>query len=393
MKIAIVVRTYHRQGGIAKGTAETAERLADRGHEVHIITHSWKDVRNNKVIFHEVPMIRASYLERMKQFGWAKVIKGLSFVIMSRFYCNKNDFDVVHVKGDSFAKFDIRSAHSCHRAWLEISKKEGRGIIHWLKKHLNPLHFRILLTEHYNYNPRNYKKIMAVSEGVKREIMHFYKVPKEDIVVIPNGIDLEEFHPNNQDIFRQEVRIRHNLSPDDFVLLFVGYEFRRKGLKYVIEALPLIQSKEVKLLVIGQDNPRPYRELAKKLGVEDRVIFAGHQSKPCEYYAASDVFVFPTLYEAFSYVVIEAGATGLPVLVTRVNGVEERVEDGINGFFVSRNACDIAQKIELLIQDRSLAKEMGRKAREKAKLYSWDKITDMIEKLYEEVWEAKKDSR
>ena len=108
MKVAIVVRSYHRQGGIAKGTAEVAECLVERGHEVHIVTNSWKDVRNNQVIFHKVPMIRAAFLERMKQFGWAKVIKGLSFAVMSRFCCDKNDYDVVQVKGD---KVDMGLCH------------------------------------------------------------------------------------------------------------------------------------------------------------------------------------------------------------------------------------------------------------------------------------------
>ena len=390
MKIAIVVRSYHRQGGIAKGTAEVAERLTERGHEVHIITNSWKDVRNNKVIFHKVPMIRASYLEQIKQFGWAKVIKGLSFAITSRFYCNRNDFDIVQVKGDSFAHFDIVSAHSCHRAWLEISKKEGRGTIHWIKKHINPLHIRVLLTEQYNYNFQNYKKIMAVSEGVKREIVHFYKVPEEDIVVIPNGIDLEEFNPNNRDIYRQEVRARYNISTDDFIILFVGYEFRRKGLRYIIEALPIVKSEKVKLLVIGKDNPRPYRELARRLGVEDRVIFAGHQSRPSLYYAASDAFVFPTSYEAFSHAIMEAGAAGLPLLVTRVNGADEVIKDGINGFFINRESNHIAQRIEILLKDRVRLNQMGIKAREKAEENSWDRITDMIEKIYEEVAAVKR---
>lgn len=385
MKIAIVTRRYHRQGGISKGSAETAERLVELGNEVHIFANEWKDVRNKKINFHYVPMIKIPLLDRLNLFAWKKVFEVWSFSILSRLCLNYKDFDIVHVKGDSLAKFDVRSAHSCHRAWWDYSKGEGRGILFWIRKNINPLHAIVFLIERYNFRIGNYKKIIAVSHGVKREIMSHYGVPEHDIVVIPNGIDLDEFSPEKKPQYRKKIRQQYGFMEDDTVLIFVGHEFKRKGLGYIIETLNIIDNKKVKLLVVGGDNQKPYIEMAEGYGLKDRICFTGHQKDLFRLYAASDIFVFPTFYEAFSHAVLEAAASGLPLLVSEVNGAEELVDDGVNGFFIKREAISIVEKLKILSDDTELRIDMARKARETAKDYSWDRVTENILDIYRQV--------
>jgi UDP-glucose:(heptosyl)LPS alpha-1,3-glucosyltransferase len=389
MKIAIVVREYHRHGGISKGTAEVAERLVKLGHEIHIFTSKWMDVKDNRVIFHKVPIVRLGFLEKSVLYKINKFLQGLTFLITSKILVNYRNFDIVQVKGDSLAKFDIVSAHSCHKAWLKIARKEIKNPIDWIMKNLNPHHWRILLTEKLNYKKGNYKKIVAVSYGVKKEIMQCYNVLEEDIVVIPNGIDLEEFNPKNRSLYFEEVRKEYNIPLDYFVLLFIGYEFRRKGLEFVIKAIAKIKNEKIKLIVVGNDNKKPYEKLAKDLGVLDKVIFVGQQTKVNKFYAASDIFVFPTFYEAFSHVTLEAIASGLPLLTTKVNGTEELITDGKEGFFINRDADDIAEKIKILIEDRNLYKDMSINARKRAEEYSWDNITNKYLELFKGVYNLK----
>ena len=139
------------------------------------------------------------------------------------------------------------------------------------------------------------------------------------------------------------IRVKYEINADEIVLMFFGHEFRKKGLEFVIRALPLVKE-DVKSLIAGRDNPTYYKRLALKFGVLDKVIFAGFVSGISEYFAAFDIFVFPTAYEVFSLVTLEAVASGLPILATKVNGTEELIKEGYNGFFIRRDPNDIAEK-------------------------------------------------
>jgi UDP-glucose:(heptosyl)LPS alpha-1,3-glucosyltransferase len=268
---------------------------------------------------------------------------------------------------------------------LDLAKREVKTPWDWIRRNLNPHHLRILLTERYNLRRKNYIKLFAVSEGVRREIIRYYDVPEEDIVVIPNGIDLDEFNPKNKELFREEIRRRYNIPEDTILLIFVGYYFERKGLRYAIEALSRLKDENVGLLILGGDNRGPYLGLAEKIGVLDRVIFAGHQPAPQRFYGASDIFVFPTSYEAFPHALLEAAATGLPILATKVNGVEDLLREGVNGFYIEQNGEMIAKRVKELVHNAELRLRLGREARLSAEEYSWDRITREILRLYEEV--------
>ena len=198
------------------------------------------------------------------------------------------------------------------------------------------------------------------------------------IVVIPNGVDLDEFKPDK--VKRRKIREMYGIADDEVVLMFSGYEFRRKGLEYIIKALPQVKE-NVKLLVVGKDNPEPYKKLASKLGVLDKIIFAGFVPDISEFYAASDIFVFPTAYEAFSLATLEAVASGLPILATKVNGTEELIKEGYNGFFVKRHPENIAEKINILLDDE-LRRRMSKNARKTAEEYSWSEVAKKTMEVY-----------
>jgi len=175
------------------------------------------------------------------------------------------------------------------------------------------------------------------------------------------------------------IRVKYEINADEIVLMFFGHEFRKKGLEFVIRALPLVKE-DVKSLIAGRDNPTYYKRLALKFGVLDKVIFAGFVSGISEYFAAFDIFVFPTAYEVFSLVTLEAVASGLPILATKVNGTEELIKEDYNGFFIRRDPKDITKKINNLIEDEQLRRMiMSRNARKTAENYSWDKIARILE--------------
>jgi UDP-glucose:(heptosyl)LPS alpha-1,3-glucosyltransferase len=106
---------------------------------------------------------------------------------------------------------------------------------------------------------------------------------------------------------------------------------------------------------------------------------------------ASDIFVFPTYYEAFSLATLEAAAAGLPILMTRVNGSDEILIENKNGYLIERNATNIAEKIESIIYDEKKMREMSKKSRQIAEQYSWDKISKLTYEKYKEILENSKE--
>ncbi|MEW6621102.1 MAG: glycosyltransferase family 4 protein [bacterium] len=394
MKIAFITRTCNKKGGISRCVAELAE-IFSHTHEVHIFANSWQDISSDKIIFHKVPMLKGNFFLQRKKAGLATILQVYSFVLMSKLKIRPSNFDIVHSYGDCFIPFDVYTSQSSHKTAVRVARNSGWGTYNYLKNTiLNPLNLIVFLIEKFSYQRRGSKKnviIISPTEWIKREIIADYKTPEENIIVIPNGVDINEFNPKNREEFRDEVRKELNIKKDDLVLIFIAYEFKRKGLKYIIEALPLIKSERVKLIVIGRDKIKPYVFLSEKLKVAHQIIFL--QPTPLKrYYAASDIFVFPTLYEAFSLATLEAIASGLPIVATKVSGTEELIEDGYNGFFIQRDALDIAQKISFFLENEHCIKQMGENARRTAEGYSWEKVARQTEEIYKKIHLLKSES-
>jgi len=371
MRIALVMSVFNKQGGISRYVTGLAEQFV-KEHEVHLICSKYEtDIPNAHVHRHRI-LWRPPSLQVASN--------ALANYLDVRRLRREVGFDIVHSQGAECFSQDIICAQSCQKAAVEHLRAE-RGGMYRLLKPFEPRSNIVLAIEGHNYGKKAYKRIISVSQGVKREIMEQYGVPDEDIAVIPNGVDLEEFKPQNKESFRGKIRGELGLDESDVVLVFTAWEFNRKGLRYIIEALPKT-GKNVKLLAVGGDNQGPYRDLAQKMGVKDRVVFTGHKLNVREYYAAADIFVFPTAYEAFSLSTLEAAASGLPVLAAKVNGTEELIKDGVNGFFITRDGADIADKIRQA-QDAGLDR-MGAQARKTALGYSWENIASATLKVYEQ---------
>jgi UDP-glucose:(heptosyl)LPS alpha-1,3-glucosyltransferase len=222
---------------------------------------------------------------------------------------------------------------------------------------------------------------------MKREFVRHYGDAAGSIIVIPNGVDLKMFNPANRLLCRDRIRQKHGISRSELVLLFAGGDWERKGMPYIIEALSLLLRPDIKLLVVGSGDTKFYGQLAELKQVRERIIFISHRSNLWEYYAASDVFVFPTIYEPFGLVIVEAMASGLPVITSRVAGAADVIIDGVNGLLL-RNPSDVndlAVKIELLLSNAELRKTMGERAREAAEKLSWGRVAQKTIDVYNSV--------
>lgn len=211
-----------------------------------------------------------------------------------------------------------RAGDGVHRAWLERRGRfepAWRGWMRWT----NRKHRELLELEARMFSPEHSRRIVANSRMVRDEIVRLYGYPDDRIDVIPNGYDAPEVSPEMRAVRRQELGIGDN----EFVALFAGSGWERKGLATAIEAVARAGS--TTLLVAGKG--RPPR-------VQSAVRFLGSRRNLAADFAAADVFVLPTIYDPFSNACLEALAAGLPVLTTTANGFSEIIEEGVHGSIV-----------------------------------------------------------
>jgi len=284
---------------------------------------------------------------------------------------------IVLSHGDSLIG-DVCVVHAINRA--SLAEKRVSGSYQWL---LNPNNLWLAWRDRWMLRGGRYRKVVAISERVRRQLQHYYDVPDERIVTIPNGINLERFKPENAHA-RAAVRESFGVPDDVPLVLFVGSQYRLKGLEFAIQALAQMNTRAV-LLVVGADLAKPFKRLAKQLGVSDRVIFAGARSDLPTIYPAADAFVLPTLYETFALVCIEAMASGLPVLAAPVGGIEDYLKDGVNGLHIQRDGADIAAKLDWVLNDRALHTRLRAAGIATARNYEWKKIAQQYLDLFDEL--------
>jgi UDP-glucose:(heptosyl)LPS alpha-1,3-glucosyltransferase len=199
--------------------------------------------------------------------------------------------------------------------------------------------------------------------------------------VLYNGVDHERFHPENRGRWREKVRRQWNIPAQAPVVLFAGNGFRRKGLDRLVRAWRSQRLKEIYLLVVGMDAQLArYRSWAGR-EAQGRIVFAGLQENIEAYYAAADLLALPSFQEAFGNVVLEALASGVPVLVSKEVGAAEVLTGALTGG-VMRNPDDPAE-IEsriLALMDRERQPVLARDARALGERYSWHNHFRALEK-------------
>jgi glycosyltransferase involved in cell wall biosynthesis len=213
---------------------------------------------------------------------------------------------------------------------------------------------------------------------------------QDKIVVIPNGINVKDF---NAPYSKEECRKKLGLEVNGYVILFVGNLTPYKGPEILVRAMPEVMREipSAELVFVGNGSMRKeLEELSKRLGIEKHVKFAGFVKESLKplYYKAADVFCLPSIMstEVFPLVLLEASASDLPMVVSDLNTFKCIIEDGYNGIVTRRgDPKALADAIVYLLENEDVRRKMGENARRKAEKYSWEKIAEMTEKLYEQV--------
>jgi glycosyltransferase involved in cell wall biosynthesis len=379
VKIAFSMINCNRRDGSARAVNEVAEKLADRGHEVHLFARKAEDLDLNKVRWHKVPGV-----------GWPEVADFLSYHVKVNRGIPRRYFDIIHGIGCNTLRANVITIQNIQPAKKKILDRLGSlEKVSLPRRATRALYLKVTSdAEHKLYTHRPGKRpplFLPVSRGVESELRQHYDIGPAPVKIVPNAADLNIFKPISE-AQRLAWRRENGLGADDIVLIFAGGEWVRKGLDLAIKGLALVPEPRAKLYIAGDDPAREtLKALASETGVGDRVIFGGFRKDVPIALASSDIFFFPSWYEAFSLATIEAAACGLPIVATSINGTEDFIQPGITGDFVKSDPKDIAQVIEPLVKDAQKRTEMGRNARQLVEQnYTWDRVTDATENAYKE---------
>lgn len=249
---------------------------------------------------------------------------------------------------------------------------------------LSPYHGYLLWQEKRMFEQQSLKTIIVNSSHTGKEIKQHFPRSTAKLRRIYNSVDANKFKPKLNNNNRVKIRKELGIPGESTVILFVGSGFERKGVSLLLTIMKEIPT-SFHLIVVGKDRKlNHFKALSQKYGTADRVHFTGPQQETATFYLASDIFAFPTLYDPLPNTVLEAMASGLPILISDSCGAKELVQNGIEGFIQDALDTDMWKNNILSLLPYETRKKMGENARKKALSLSSDKLTTNLINLYRE---------
>lgn len=385
MKILMLTWEYPPRivGGIARVVHDLSKRLIKDGHEVTVVTYrdnaDVPEYENDKGV--NVYRVDNYMIHPNNFIDW---IMQLNFNMLSKateIINKEGGFDVIHAHDwlVTYAAKSLKNAYNIPIVATIHATEAGRnsGIHDETQRYINDTEW--LLTYEAT-------EVIVNSNYMKNEIQRLFGLPFDKINVIPNGINLSNFTGIERDYdFRRQYAM-----DNEKIILYVGRLVYEKGVQHLIAAMPKILSNynDAKLIIAGRGGMMDeLRAEASNLGLNDKIYFTGYlNSKQVQkMYKCADVAVFPSTYEPFGIVALEAMLAGVPTVVSDVGGLDEIVTHGVDGMkSYAGNANSIADSVTALLYDHQLATNVSKKAKQKVKdQFNWEKIAQDTHFTYE----------
>ncbi len=375
MKILMLSWEYPPRivGGISMVVHDLSHRLISDGHEVTVITYRDGDApyyENDKGV--EVYRVDNYMIHPNNFIDW---VLQLNFNMISKateVINKKGKFDIIHAHDWLVAyaaktlknSFDIPITATIH------ATESGRnsGIHDDMQRYINDTEWMLTYEA---------TEVIVNSNFMKCELQRLFGLPFEKIDVIPNGISQTIYNGVEKDY---EFR-RRFARDNEKIILFTGRLVYEKGIQNLIAAMPKILNgyNDSKLIICGKGGMLDeLREQVNYLGINNKVYFTGQMNRKdlCKMYKCADIAVFPSTYEPFGVVAIEAMSAGIPIVVSDVGGLNEIVEHGVNGMkSYAGNSNSLADSILSLLYNPDLCERIVKNAKQKVKeVYNWQKI-------------------
>jgi len=383
--ITLALENFSRfSGGAESYAVELSETLVQRGWEVHLVGQSWGGVPQGAV-FHQIPKLSKLFPPSLRI---------LHFAFKHRSIVRKLRTDIVLGFGATI-EMNVYQSHGGVHFYSSLRKIRAEAnpftrIVKTLLTFLSPKSLVRSWIESAPFRMKNRPVIIAISDMIRSDIRQRYALSQDDVQLVYNGVDLEKFARTRDGDSRKVFRRDLGFGPDSVLFLFMAYDFRKKGVKYLIQAAARLRdkvgSKRFGVVVVGSKPSPALLGLVDSLDLGGIVIFRGPTQNPESYYNACDVFVLPTFYDACSLVVFEAMASGLPAITTRHNGASGIISDGRDGM-VLEDPLDVAKMATAMERflDIPFLETSSNLARQTASRYSKKVNHDRIILIFESV--------
>ncbi|MDP6979323.1 MAG: glycosyltransferase family 4 protein [Myxococcota bacterium] len=366
MRVALVIERFENAAGGGEQVAwNVARELVRAGDDVHVLCREGADAPGVRV--HRLGAPRFWQPVRVTTFAH-RVGRELT----------REHYDVVHAFSKAYGPDVFHVGGGSHADFME--KTYGARGARW--RRLSPRHRTLLSLERKMFETPDLIG-QCVSHQVRREIAARYGIDESRLPVIPCGVDTARFAPENQGDARDEVRCEFGLG-DETVWLFVGSGWRRKGLDIALDALAKCADSRALLWVAGKDDPASWRALAKRRGIEDRVRFLAERKDVERLYAACDGLLFPSRYDAFGLVCLEAAAAERAVVVSADAGASELFEDCGRVIQRAGDPTEYARAMNDLSNPQTRS-DLASRARSMAAEHDWSGHVARLRDLYAEV--------
>ena len=370
MRIALISHVVGYRDGQGRVNYEIARAALEAGMHVTIIAETCaEDVKEHD---------RGQFVCIPTSALPSRLLKNLSFALRSAHWLRRNlrDIDVIQANGFiTFGRVDIVVAHFVHGAWLNsryaFAARQGLSVSDLYQRAYARINAFLEQTAF-----RRAKRVVAVSTNVASELNSVGV--SERLLVIFNGVDVQEFSPQKQG------RSSFDL-PDGVVLfLFAGdIKTRRKNLDGVLRAIAHVDG--VHLAVAGPVDKSPYPSLARELGIAERVHFLGRIKEMNLLMGATDGLIFPSRYDPMGLVVLEAMASGLPVITACTTGASAVLDDPQWTLNDPDDAATLIKLVQRLADDSELRARLGARNRSIALAHSWTVMADSYLELFRKV--------
>jgi glycosyltransferase involved in cell wall biosynthesis len=365
MKIAMLIRRYITTGGAERYAVEVARRIA-KVHDLHVFAQSW-DHEAEGMTLHQVPLLAEKpRVFNQWWFSWhtTRMTHG---------------FDLVYTH-ERVTRFDVMNFHcGTFIGGLRGSERGERPTPFrtWLKILTSPTVWAYCVLEKKHFTPSPGRFWVADSAMIKNEIQRYYPIADDRFLIAHSGVDQPAADAGQA---RIEWRGKLGFKDGDVVVLFVGSEFKRKGLDALLEAMALLKERSPKLVIVGGETLERYQARARELGIGNHITWVGRVGNVKDYYALADIFVLPTLSDPSPLSPLEAMAHGCAAVVScgRYTGAAELVGEGEAILLEDpKDAKEIAGAIERLLNPTT-RQEYTRKGQELTRALSWDHTADVV---------------
>lgn len=384
MKILMLTWEYPPRivGGIARVVHDLSQRLIRDGHEVTVITYKDGDApeyesdKGVQVYRIENYMIRPNnFIDWIMQMNFNMIAKANELI------ANGEKFDTIHAHDwlVAYAAKTLKHSYNIPLVSTIHATESGRnsGIHDEVQRYINDTEW--LLTYESS-------EVIVNSNYMKCELQRLFGLPFEKINVVPNGININNFAGIERDY---EFRRQYAMD-NEKIILYVGRLVYEKGIQNLISAMPKILNgyHDSKLIIAGKGGMLDeLKAQANSMGLGDKVYFTGYLNakQVQKMYKCADVAVFPSTYEPFGIVALEAMLAGVPTVVSDVGGLNEIIEHGVNGMkSYAGNSNSIADSVLSLLYDHKLSANISKNAKNKVKeQFNWNKIAQDTHFIYE----------